>query len=360
MNMEKLQSIDYFQNQDLQFAFDGLTKVLNREMISSYLSFMIQSKRPFTVCLCDIDNFKSVNDNYGHMLGDEILQIIGAEIERVIGNKGVVGRYGGDEFMIIFDGITEYNDVWEVCHNINVFVGRIKYEKAEELNVTLTTGITRFPIDGQTYEELLSKADRALYRGKMKGRNCFVIYLAAKHSNILIQATKEKLFSSMEMICRIFNILTVGDDLKKSIKSVIQYLSSYLMMDHICIQSTSKICVEQIHSLCVVKEFEYIDHALICKEMNSSGLFFLNSRKSLVQTGSMSLHSAMKNQQIQAQFAIIIESNGVQVGLLRVDCTNIKVWQSAEMDLFIVAGKLISVLLSKANITLDELFSTEE
>ena len=356
MNNEKLQSLEFFQNQDLQFAFDGLTKVLNREMISSYLSYLIQNKKTFTVCLCDVDNFKSVNDNYGHMLGDEILQILAATIEETVGNKGVVGRYGGDEFMIILDGITEYNDVWAVCHKINVTAGRLKYEKAEELNVTLTTGIARYPIDGQTYEELLSKANRALYRGKMKGRNCFIIYLAAKHANILIEPNKEKLYSSMEMLSRVFNIITVGDDLKKNIKSAIQYLSSYLMIDHICVQSTNKICVEQVHSLSVMKEFEYIDNDLICREMNSSGLFFLNARKSLMQTGSTTLHALLKSQQIYSFLGVKIEINNKNFGILRADSTNIKTWQSSEMDLFVVAAKLIAVLLDKANTTLDELF----
>ena len=356
MNNEKLESIEFFKNQDLQFAFDGLTKVLNREMISSYLSHLIQNKKTFTVCLCDVDNFKSVNDNYGHMLGDEILQILAKTIEETVGNKGVVGRYGGDEFMIILDGITEYNDVWEVCHKMNVTAGKLKYEKAEELNVTLTTGIARFPIDGQTYEELLSKANRALYRGKMKGRNCFIIYLAAKHANILIEPNKEKLYSSMEMLSRVFNIVTVGDDLKKNIKSVIQYLSSYLMIDHICIQSSNKICVEQVHSLSVIKEFEFIDNDLIYREMNSSGLFFLNARKSLMQTGSTTLHALLKNQQIYSFLGVKIEINDKQYGIIRADSTNIKTWQSSEMDLFVVAAKLIAVLLDKADTTLDELF----
>ena len=353
---EKLSSIEFFNNQDLEFAFDGLTKVLSREMITSYLSYLIQNKKTFTVCLCDVDNFKSVNDNYGHMLGDEILQILAENIEKTVGNKGVVGRYGGDEFMIILDGITEYNDVWEVCHKINVSAGKLKYEKAEELNVTLTTGIVRYPIDGQTYEELLSKADRALYRGKMKGRNCFIIYLAAKHANILIEPNKEKLYSSMEMLSRVFNILNAGDDLKRNIKSAIQYLSSYLMIDHICLQSMSKICVEQIHSLSVVKEFEFIDNDLIFREMNSSGLFFLNARKTLMQTGSTTLHALLKNQQIYSFLSFKIESNGKQYGIIRADSTNIKVWQAAEMDLFVVAAKLIGVLLDKANTDLDELF----
>ncbi len=356
MNNEKLESLEFFKNQDLQFAFDGLTKVLNREMISSYLSYLIQNKKSFTVCLCDVDNFKSVNDNYGHMLGDEILQILATTIEETVGNKGVVGRYGGDEFMIILDNMTEYNDVWEVCHKMNVTAGKLKYEKAEELNVTLTTGIARFPIDGQTYEELLSKANRALYRGKMKGRNCFIIYLAAKHANILIEPNKEKLYSSMEMLSRIFNIITVGDDLKKNIKSAIQYLSSYLMIDHICIQSSNRICVNQVHSLSVIKEFEYIDNDLIYREMNSSGLFFLNARKSLMQTGSTTLHGLLKAQQIYSFLAIKIEINDKQFGIIRADSTNIKTWQSSEMDLFVVAAKLIAVLLDKTNKTLDELF----
>jgi len=357
MNLEKLQSLDYFKNQDLEFAFDGLTKVLSREHITSYLSYLIQNKKSFTVCLCDVDNFKSVNDSYGHMLGDEVLQILAANIESTVGNKGVVGRYGGDEFMIILDDITEYNDVWEVCHKMNVSAGRIKYEKAEELNVTLTTGIARFPIDGQTYEELLSKANRALYRGKMKGRNCFIIYLAAKHANILIEPNKEKLYSSMEMISRVFNIINAGDDLKRNIKSVIQYLSSYLMIDHICIQSPTKICAEQVHSLSVVKEFEFIDNDLIYREMNSSGLFFINARKSLIQTGSTTLHSLLKAQQIYSFLALKIECNNNHYGILRADSTSIKIWQPAEMDLFVVASKLIAVLLDKLKITLDDLFN---
>ena len=190
----------------------------------------------------------------------------------------------------------------------------------------------------------------------MKGRNCFIIFLAAKHSNILIQNNKEKMYSSMEMISRVFNILTAGDDLKRNIKSVIQYFSSYLMIDHICVQSMDKICVEQTHALSVVKDFEFIPNDLIFREMNSSGLFFLNARKILVQTGSMTLHSLLKSQQIFSFLAFRLEYNGVQYGVLRADSTNLKVWQPAEMDLFVVAAKVISMLLNKNNLTLDELY----
>ena len=146
MNIGKLQSIDFFKNQDLQYAFDGLTKVLNREMISSYLAYLVQAKSPFTVCLCDVDNFKSVNDNYGHMLGDEILQIIAADIENTIGLKGVVGRYGGDEFMIILDGIITYF-VPYYMYKLNIFYPMLMPMRAlttkEALKTSIQNGLTR-------------------------------------------------------------------------------------------------------------------------------------------------------------------------------------------------------------------------
>ena len=75
-----------------------------------------------------------------------------------------------------------------------------------------------------------------------------------------------------------------------------------------------------------------------------------------MQTGSTTLHGLLKAQQIYSFLAIKIEINDKQFGIIRADSTNIKTWQSSEMDLFVVAAKLIAVLLDKTNTTLDELF----
>ena len=64
MNMDKLQSVDFFQNQDLQYAFDALTKVLNREMITNYMNFLIKEKRPFSVCLCDVGEIRGKGNGF--------------------------------------------------------------------------------------------------------------------------------------------------------------------------------------------------------------------------------------------------------------------------------------------------------
>ncbi|MGM9969918.1 MAG: GGDEF domain-containing protein [Anaeroplasma sp.] len=360
MNTEKLEKIDFFHGQNLQYAFDSLTKVLNREMITAYLAYLIQNKCPFTVALCDIDNFKNVNDNYGHMTGDEVLAIFADHIENSVGEKGVVGRYGGDEFMVILEGITEYNDVWCVFHTINVNASKLSFPNVDDLNVTLTTGISRYPLDASTYEELLETADKALYRGKKKGRNCFIIYLAAKHSKILLKSDKEKTFSSMDMLATIFKILTLDRSLKQNIESILQYFSSYLMLDHLCIESPNKVCKEIIHPLCKNNSFEFIPIDLFIKEMNGNGLFFVNNRRTLIQISSKDLHVELKNQSIMSSLAIKIECNDFTYGILRIDACNGRIWQSAEMDLFVVAARLIGLLLYKANTTLNDLFKESE
>ena len=357
MNIEKLKSIDFFKEQNLQYAFDSLTKVLNREMITTYLSYLIQKGKPFTVALCDIDNFKNVNDNYGHMTGDEVLSIFAKHIEESVGNSGVVGRYGGDEFMVILEGITEYNDVWGVFHNINMNATKLTFKNVDDLTVTLTTGISRYPLDATTYDDLLETADKALYRGKKKGRNCFIIYLAAKHSKILLKSDKEKTFSSMDMLANVFKILTMERPLKQSFESILQYFSSYLMVDYICIQSHNKVCCELVHPLSKSKDYGFIKNELFTKEMNGNGLFFVNSIKTLMQIGSTELHAELKKQSIISSLAINIECNGKFYGIFRVDASNSgRIWQSSEMDLFVVASKVIGLLLYNSNKTLEDVF----
>ncbi len=341
---------------DKREMLDNLTQVFLRDVIIQYIEKLIKEKTEFTFGILDIDNFKHINDNYGHLVGDIVLKECSKSLLNVVKSKGVFGRYGGDEFIFVFPKTTEYDDTWHVGFDLLKSAEKIRFDDYDDINLTFTLGLSRYPKDASDIDGLFELADKALYRGKMKGRNCFIIYLAAKHANILIEPNKEKLYSSMEMLSRIFNIITVGDDLKKNIKSAIQYLSSYLMIDHICIQSSNRICVNQVHSLSVIKEFEYIDNDLIYREMNSSGLFFLNARKSLMQTGSTTLHGLLKAQQIYSFLAIKIEINDKQFGIIRADSTNIKTWQSSEMDLFVVAAKLIAVLLDKTNTTLDELF----
>lgn len=360
MDIERLQEIEFFKNIDMQYAFDSLTHVLNRGTIMSYFTYLIEEKRPFTICISDIDNFKLVNDNYGHLTGDKVLKLMADDIVKSVGENGVVGRYGGDEFIIIFEGLTEYNEVWSICHNVNKSVSRLELLDYANLHVTLTTGVSRYPNDGATYEELLNTADKALYRGKSKGRNCFIIYLHEKHAGIVVESNKEKKYTSMIILTKLFSILNDEKPLHKNVKFLFSYLSKYLDVGHICLESRTKMGISTVNDLSRNKEFRYIDTYEYEGNINSIGLFYLNQRAELLQNGNQSLHAKLKAQAIISSLAVKVDYNNIDYGYIRVDSCSNRVWQTADMDIFVVAAKLLGTLLFIHKLTIDDLIEAEE
>ena len=149
-------------------SFDSLTKLYTRDVVVDYVNFLVAEGIPFTLAIVDIDNFKYVNDTYGHITGDKVLIEVAERIKKVIEGKGFVGRFGGDEFLIVFPKITDYKEVWENAHKLMKFMNSNEIQNIIGLYVTITMGISRFPEDDSTYEGLLETADKALYRGKTK------------------------------------------------------------------------------------------------------------------------------------------------------------------------------------------------
>ena len=361
MNIEKMKDIEFFKNFDLQYAADSLTNVLSREMILSYLNYLLQKNIPFSLCLCDIDNFKQVNDNYGHMKGDEVLTIFAKKIEDSIGKKGIVGRYGGDEFMIILEEITEYNDVWEVFHKLNKEISKLEFENMDELCITLTSGISRYPIDGESYEDIISTADNALYSGNMNGRNCFIIYLAAKHANVILKTENESIYSSMHIHNKVFEILTNSNhNLKENIHDILLYFSTNYMYHNICIQNNEKILESIIHPLSSGKDFFVIEDKYFIDGLIDSNFMYVNHRRNILRNNQQ-LNNILKTQKIASIFIAKIEYNDKSYGYLRVDmCNSGRIWQNSEMDLLVTVSKIIGILLHYNNLTLEEIFDEKK
>lgn len=154
-------------------TIDKLTGVYLRKHIEQEFSRELESARlqnlPLSVIMLDIDKFKSVNDNYGHRKGDEILTAIGKTINDSIRKSDYVGRYGGEEFIIVLPE-TDAKDGYNVAEKIRTLVESKKL-LGEEMPLTVSLGVSTFPIDGSNEEELIEKADQSLYYSKNNGRN---------------------------------------------------------------------------------------------------------------------------------------------------------------------------------------------
>lgn len=165
-------------------AFDPGTGVLNKRAINEYAIEKIQNKTEgLYLAVMDIDDFKRINDTFGHMFGDEVLSKVAEILKSVIGVRGVVGRFGGDEFMVVYEGIDSETTLRRILSTIGKNV-EWAFNDVEGLSVTFSTGVSKFPEDGTTYEELFQKADLSVYIGKQKGKNRYIIYDVLKHGMV--------------------------------------------------------------------------------------------------------------------------------------------------------------------------------
>ncbi|NNC76739.1 MAG: diguanylate cyclase [Woeseiaceae bacterium] len=154
---------------------DALTDTYNRGAfdmaIGQSLNMHFLLNQPVTLILIDLDNFKNINDTYGHAAGDEVLRSIGESLERsFIRKNDIVARYGGDEFAVILND-TNAGDATQVVERFLKRVEDVRVPYApEETRVTCSAGYAEIH-EGDTVESLIQRADRGLYKAKHAGRN---------------------------------------------------------------------------------------------------------------------------------------------------------------------------------------------
>ena len=357
MQASKLEKCKFFEGKSRDYMFDSLTGVLNRDAMSQYINYLIKNEIQFTLCLADIDNFKNINDTYGHMVGDQVLSQFAKRLTAAVGDKTIIGRYGGDEFILVYEGVTDYKEVWDLCHLVNKKISDIEFAGIPGLLVTITTGVSRFPADGQSHDEILKTADKALYRGKTKGRNCFIVYMAEKHANITHDRNQENIYNTIDMHARIFTILSKkGQTFFDNVAYLLKFLSTALMVDHICIQDMNGITHSIVHPLSNVKKFDYIPTKTLINAANTNGLFYVSQRKALLQINYTELFEHLKNQGIKSSMSCIISSGGKQYGVLRFDSAGKqRLWQVYEMDLLVTAANAIGLILDLTNTSIKDI-----
>lgn len=162
-------------------TIDGLTGLYNRRAILNKLDEKIRIAHRYDEDLClllmDIDHFKEINDQYGHIAGDDVLETIAAIIRQNIRETDYPGRYGGDELVIIFpltDPLTASHIAERIRREIESTM--MKNRTGLSYNVTVSQGISSY-IQDEDPESLISRADQALYRAKQKQRNSVEILL---------------------------------------------------------------------------------------------------------------------------------------------------------------------------------------
>jgi diguanylate cyclase (GGDEF)-like protein len=165
-------AVDFFKDRLISLEneanIDPLTKLYNRRMLEHTLNKYKVARKKFSLILFDIDHFKSINDKYGHSVGDEVLIQIADIIKSNTKEKDKCIRYGGEEFLIILPDI-ELDEAGKISERIRKLVESSKSPIEE--NITISLGVSAYPITSNDINELLIKTDKALYASKESGRN---------------------------------------------------------------------------------------------------------------------------------------------------------------------------------------------
>lgn len=170
------------REQIYQLAFyDALTALPNRRLLLDRFNLaLIQAKRfkrSLAIMYLDIDNFKLVNDNQGHDIGDELLKVVAGRLQECVRSMDTVCRQGGDEFIILLPEIAQPQDAAAVANKIIKAVNEPVCVQEYDLHITTSIGIAIYPVNGtDDARELMKKADTAMYEVKSKGKNGFTFY----------------------------------------------------------------------------------------------------------------------------------------------------------------------------------------
>ena len=150
---------------------DGLTNLYNHQYIIESLELELNKANNLNSNLClfmlDIDFFKGVNDNFGHQIGDKVLVTLSNLIELNVREIDLVGRYGGEEFLVILPEIT-LDDAYQIANKIRLSIQNFNFELIN-LNVTISIGLTQY--NSESAQVLINRADTLLYQAKNNGRN---------------------------------------------------------------------------------------------------------------------------------------------------------------------------------------------
>lgn len=186
-----IENDEIYRNIKNQAEKDHLTNLFNRRALDNEIDELIASETMFSMVMYDIDDFKNVNDTYGHLVGDEVLKSMSDIVRKSIRKTDIACRYGGEEIVIIFKELSK-NDAYTISDRIrsNIKSSHVEWF-GKDICITVSGGLAAFPEDGKTRDEIIGHADEVLYsQCKSMGKNKVCAYGLELYSQDVIRLVK--------------------------------------------------------------------------------------------------------------------------------------------------------------------------
>jgi len=250
---------EFFNNFSYDEIKDSLTGSINRQYLLKYMSYLIDNNIPFNLISFDIDKLKLFNSDNGHLNGDLLIKKLIDIILPLLPKNSIIGKLDGDEISIVIKGEYSYDEKWSLLRSIHQETRKPIIINDKSYLVTLTSGLVSYSENSNNLEELLKLLDKALYRGKSKGGNCYIIYSNTRHKDLTLKPE----ITMIEKINKIKNVFN-NSKKKELLDNTLSLIKDLLNVDGAIFFSKNNIC----HANNVIMTLDSIDIDVINQEYN--------------------------------------------------------------------------------------------
>ncbi len=338
---EQLSGYPYFEQvletEELEHLLDPLTGLISRQHMIGFVKWLLEQDIPFTFGMLDLDNFKFINDTYGHHVGDEVLIDVARSFAKSLEGIGLAGRFGGDEFLMVNLRDRAYADkktfLTSIYENQRVLRKNIQLPDCAPF-ITGTVGCATYPDDARDYDGLFALIDKTLYRGKTKGRNCYIIYVEEKHKDIEIRRiARQGMYSVLHNLVRQFEMVP---GLKNKLCSVTPLLMEELRLSDL-------FYVGRDHVLHSVRDQALSEYVPDIDRLMTDDMFSTNGPEHLGDRCPV-FYGVLNKLEIETLMIVRVtmDNFGTDGYLLCAEPRNRRIWQEDECAIMYFLAKLIA------------------
>lgn len=347
---------------------DQLTGIYNKMTAQNSIESVLAVSKEndsHALVIADVDNFKIINDNFGHLLGDNVLSELADKLKENFRNDSIVGRIGGDEFIILLKNIKSDDELNEKAKIICSIFNKTYTSGNGKINITGSIGIAKYPEHGMRFNDLYSNADSALYIAKNSGKNRYSIYneeikglTYIKNFDKDIKALEVRQSQFRESFTQyIFSLLYETNDVKKTVNMILEIVGKHYHVSRVYIfeNSLDNTYCKNTYEWCnigISSEIANLQHVVYSeiddhdKKFNNNGIFYCNDTSAL-PGGAKTI---LQEQGIVSMLHCAIKYNGVLKGYIGFDeCTGRRLWTQEEINVLNFISKIIGSFLIRNN-----------
>ena len=342
-------------NLTLEANKDSLSGLLNKRAITKFAQDILAEKPGYNVnlVLLDIDNFGNINTGYGHLFGDEVIYTISSIIKREVGSRGIAGRVSGGGFLIVLENIGSEEALRSVLRAIRTNTEAAFSDRFENFRLTCSMGISTYPVDSESYDELFMQADKALYIAQEKGQNRYVIYDINKHGSVEKDIENKIVFLSsngtasekLSFVSELAESLVLGRI--PDVAILLEQLRAQFGLDDVCVFSGSDMGLVLSCGNASSKNAAYLLKNNYTGRFSGDGIFVIDNVNELEGRDDNAM-AQLSEENIGGAVQYLITEDGMIKGMISFCYIgHFKKWSVTDINYFAVIGRAVSALLKK-------------